>query len=241
MAHFYNSILKSVFMKNIIAVVLCLALLAAGCKSWNKTEKGTAIGAGAGAAAGAGIAKLAGKNTIVGAIIGAAVGGVAGAAIGHYMDKQAAEIERDIQGAKVERIGEGIKITFESGILFDVNSSTLKPAAMENISKLATILNKYPDTDIRIEGHTDSTGNDQYNQELSVKRAESVSNYTKMQGIKGARITTIGYGKTQPIESNQTAEGRAKNRRVDIAIMANKKLKKAAKKGEIGGESTAKK
>jgi outer membrane protein OmpA-like peptidoglycan-associated protein len=228
-------------MKNVIAVALCFALIMPGCKSWNKTEKGGAIGTGAGAAAGAGIAKLAGKNTIVGAIIGAAVGGVAGAAIGHYMDKQAAEIERDIQGAKVERIGEGIKITFESGILFDVNSSTLKPEAMDNISKLVTVLNKYPDTDIRIEGHTDNTGDDQYNQELSMKRAESVSNYTKIKGIKGDRITTIGYGETQPVESNETAEGRAKNRRVDIAIMANKKLKKAAKKGEIGGESTANK
>jgi outer membrane protein OmpA-like peptidoglycan-associated protein len=228
-------------MKNLIAIVLCFTLIMPACKSWNKTEKGTAIGSGAGAAAGAGIAKLAGKNTIVGAIIGAAVGGVAGAAIGHYMDKQAAEIERDIQGAKVERIGEGIKITFDSGILFDVNSATLKPAAMDNISKLVTILNKYPDTDVRIEGHTDSTGNDQYNQQLSEKRAESVSNYAEMKGIKGARIITIGYGRTQPVESNATPEGRAKNRRVDIAIMANKKLKKAAKKGEIGGESTAKK
>jgi outer membrane protein OmpA-like peptidoglycan-associated protein len=217
-------------MKNLIAIVLCFTLIMPACKSWNKTEKGTAIGSGAGAAAGAGIAKLAGKNTIVGAIIGAAVGGVAGAAIGHYMDKQAAEIERDIQGAKVERIGEGIKITFDSGILFDVNSATLKPAAMDNISKLVTILNKYPDTDVRIEG-----------QQLSEKRAESVSNYAEMKGIKGARIITIGYGRTQPVESNATPEGRAKNRRVDIAIMANKKLKKAAKKGEIGGESTAKK
>jgi outer membrane protein OmpA-like peptidoglycan-associated protein len=209
-----------------------LAMCVSACKSWNKTKKGGAIGAGAGAAAGAGVAKLAHKNTIVGAIIGAAVGGAAGAVIGHYMDKQAAEIERDIEGAKVERIGEGIKITFDTGILFDVNSSTLKPIASDNIKKLSEILNKYSDTDILIEGHTDNTGDDKYNEELSIKRAEAVSNFTKMQGIKGDRITTVGYGETQPVESNETVEGRAKNRRVDIAIMANKKLKKAAKKGK---------
>jgi outer membrane protein OmpA-like peptidoglycan-associated protein len=220
-------------MKNFITLILAAALIMGGCKSWNNKKKGGAIGAGAGAGVGAGIAKLAGKNTIVGAIIGAAVGGAAGVAIGHYMDKQAAEIEKDIEGAKVERIGEGIKITFDSGILFDVNSSTLKPAASDNIKKLAVILNKYPDTDILIEGHTDNSGEDKYNEELSVKRAEAVSNYTKQQGIKGPRITTVGYGETQPIESNETVEGKAKNRRVDIALMANKKLKKAAKKGKV--------
>ncbi len=220
-------------MKNLTILLIATGLLFNSCKNWNKTQKGGAIGAGTGAVAGGVIAKLAHKNTIIGAIIGAAVGGAAGAVIGHYMDKQAEEIQKDIQGAKVERIGEGIKITFDSGILFDLNSSSLKPVASENILKLAKVLNKYSDTDVLIEGHTDNTGEDKYNEELSVKRADAVSNYVKMQGIKGARITTVGYGEKQPLQGNETEQGRAQNRRVEVAIMANKKLKKAAKKGEI--------
>ncbi len=210
-----------------------LALSFGACKSWNKTKKGAAIGAGTGAVAGAAIGKAANNNTILGAIIGAAVGGAAGGAIGHYMDKQAAEIQKDLEGAKVERVGEGIKITFDTGILYDVNSATLKPEATTNISKLAKVLNKYPDTEILIEGHTDNTGDDKYNQDLSVKRAESVSNSLKTQSIKGSRITTVGYGESQPLESNETVEGRTQNRRVEVAIMADKKLKKAAKRGDI--------
>ncbi|MCE3260649.1 MAG: OmpA family protein [Bacteroidetes bacterium] len=220
-------------MKRIAVVILSFALIAGSCKSWNKTKKGAAIGAGTGAAAGAVIGKAAGDKTILGAIIGAAVGGATGAAIGRYMDKQAEEIQRDVKGAKVERVGEGIKITFDSGLLFDVNSTTLKGEGQNNIQELAKVLQKYDDTEILIEGHTDNTGEDKYNQELSVKRAESVSNSVKMQGIKGSRITTVGYGETQPLESNESAEGRSQNRRVDIAIMANKKLKKAAKRGDI--------
>jgi outer membrane protein OmpA-like peptidoglycan-associated protein len=227
---------KGNIMKNIIIFILSFTLVVSGCKSWNKTKKGGAIGAGAGAAAGAGIGRAIGKDgksTILGAIIGAAVGGATGAAIGRYMDKQAEEIQNDVKGAKVERVGEGIKITFDTGLLFDVNSSTLKQEGRTNIENLATVLKKYDDTEILIEGHTDNTGDDQYNQELSVKRAESVANMVKMQAIKGSRITTVGYGETQPLETNETAEGRAQNRRVDIAIMANKKLKKAAEKGDI--------
>jgi outer membrane protein OmpA-like peptidoglycan-associated protein len=221
-------------MKKIASSIIILALIFNSCKSWNKTQKGAVIGTGAGAAAGAAIGKAAKDHTILGAIIGAAVGGAAGAIIGRYMDKQAEEIRKDVEGAKVERIGEAIKITFDSGILFDINSSSLKPAAKENVEKLAKILAKYPDTDVLIEGHTDNTGADKYNQDLSEKRAQSVANDVKTQGIKGSRITTVGYGEAQPIESNETIEGRTQNRRVDIAIMANKKLKKAAKKGEIG-------
>jgi outer membrane protein OmpA-like peptidoglycan-associated protein len=221
-------------MKKFSILVLALSLLSLNsCKSWNKTKKGAAIGAGTGAVAGAAIGKAANNNTILGAIIGAAVGGAAGGAIGHYMDKQAEEIQKDVEGAKVERVGEGIKITFDTGILYDINSAELKPEASENVAKLARVLNKYPDTEILIEGHTDNTGDDKYNQDLSVKRAESVSGYLKKQAIKGARITTVGYGEKQPIETNETVEGRSKNRRVDIAIMADKKLKKAAKRGDI--------
>jgi outer membrane protein OmpA-like peptidoglycan-associated protein len=223
-------------MKQVIIFILSLSLVATSCKSWNRTKKGGAIGAGAGAAAGAGIGRAIGKDgksTIIGAIIGAAVGGATGAAIGRYMDKQAEEIQNDVKGAKVERVGEGIKITFDSGLLFDVNSSTLKAEGRQNIAQLAEVLRKYDDTEVLVEGHTDNTGDDEYNQQLSIKRAESVANMVKQQAIKGSRITTVGYGETQPLQPNETAEGRAQNRRVDIAIMANKKLKKAAEKGDI--------
>lgn len=220
-------------MKKCIAAILLIALSLNSCKSWNKTKKGAAIGAGAGAAAGAAIGKAANNNTILGAIIGAAVGGAAGAAIGKYMDKQAEEIQRDVEGAKVERVGEGIKITFDSGILFDVNSNKVKPEGEANITKLADILKKYDDTEVLIEGHTDSSGEDKYNDELSVKRANSVAELVKQKGIENSRLNTKGYGEKQPIATNETTEGKAQNRRVDIAIMANKKLKKAAKKGDI--------
>lgn len=226
-------------MKRLIIIITSLTLVMGSCKSWNKTKKGAAIGTGAGAATGAAIGGAIGKNgksTVIGAIIGAAVGGATGAVIGRYMDKQAEEIQKDVKGAKVERVGEGIKITFDTGLLFDVNSSTLQAEGKNNITQLAAILKKYDDTEILIEGHTDNTGDAKYNQDLSVKRAESVANMVKMQAIKGSRITTVGYGEDQPVESNETAEGRAKNRRVDIAIMANKKLKKAAEKGEIGSK-----
>ena len=148
------------------------------------------------------------------------------------MDRQAEEMRRDLEGATVERIGEGIKITFDSGLLFSTNSSRLSPAAEENILSLATILNKYEDTDILIEGHTDSTGTDSYNQNLSEQRAEAVANFAKGLGVKGSRFTTIGYGETQPVSPNATVDGRQENRRVDIAIMANEDLKDAAENNE---------
>jgi len=215
--------------------MICLALIASmlfgmlGCSSWSRTEKGAAIGTAAGAAVGAVIGKRAG-NTAVGAILGAAVGGAAGAYIGNYMDKQAEEIERDLEGATVERVGEGIKITFDSGILFDVDKATLRPEARTNLEKLAVILNKYSDTDILIEGHTDSTGPDEYNLELSNKRAQSVAGYLSANDVVATRFTIMGYGETQPVADNSTVEGRQVNRRVELAIMANEKLKKAAEK-----------
>ena len=175
------------------------------------------------------IGKQAG-NTILGAIIGAAVGGAAGAYIGHYMDKQAAEIEQDLQGATVERVGEGIKITFNSGLLFDVNKATLRDASKAELAKLAQILNKYPDTNILVEGHTDNTGSEEYNLELSRQRAQSVENYLAGLNVNPTRFTIMGYGESQPIATNETAEGRQQNRRVDLAIMANDKLKKQAEK-----------
>ena len=217
-------------MKKLVLVMVVMAFLVfiVGCSA-SRTQKGGAIGAAAGGVAGAVIGKQAG-NTILGAIIGAAVGGAAGAYIGHYMDKQAAEIEQDLQGASVERVGEGIKITFNSGLLFDVNKATLRDASKAELTKLAQILNKYPDTNILVEGHTDNTGSEEYNLELSRQRAQSVENYLASLNVDPTRFTIMGYGESQPVATNDTAEGRQQNRRVDLAIMANDKLKNQAEK-----------
>lgn len=203
-----------------------------GC-SWSNRTKGAIIGAGTGAAVGGVIGNQAG-NTAVGAIIGAAVGGAAGAYIGNYMDKQAAEMEADIEGAKIERIGEGIKITFDSGLMFDVDKAALRPQTQENLTNLAQILNKYADTNILLEGHTDATGSDEYNLELSRRRAQSVANYLSTQQVMATRFTIMGYGEAQPIATNDTPEGRQINRRVEVAIYANDKLKKVAEEKTQG-------
>jgi outer membrane protein OmpA-like peptidoglycan-associated protein len=142
------------------------------------------------------------------------VGGAAGAYIGHYMDEQAEEMRRDLEGAKVERIGEGIKITFDSGILFDVNKAELKPAAKANLDELARILEKYDDTDILLEGHTDATGTAEHNLSLSIARAQSAANYLAGQGVAVPRFTVMGYGEDQPVSDNETAEGRQLNARI---------------------------
>lgn len=216
--------------KRIIGVGLIGALLAVNfnCSSMSKSQKGAVIGAASGGAVGGLIGKAAG-NTAVGAILGAAVGGVAGAYIGNYMDKQAEEMERDIAGARIERVGEGIKITFDSGLMFDVNKATLRPESEENLANLANILNKYEDTNILLEGHTDATGSDEYNLDLSRKRAQSVSNYLASLGVNPVRFTIMGYGESQPVASNDTDDGRQLNRRVEVAIYANEKLKKVAR------------
>jgi outer membrane protein OmpA-like peptidoglycan-associated protein len=189
---------------------------------------------GAGGAVVGGVIGHAAGSTLLGAIIGAAVGGAAGAFIGNYMDKQAAEMQRDLEGAEVQRIGEGIKITFDSGILFDIDKSDLRPVSKTNLAELAKILNKYPDTNILIEGHTDNTGPDDHNMTLSKDRAQAVAFYMATVEVKSARFSTAGYGETQPIVMNDTPEGRQKNRRVDIAVIANDKLKKAAQEKAKG-------
>jgi outer membrane protein OmpA-like peptidoglycan-associated protein len=209
----------------LLALFIGTAMLGCG---WSRTKKGAAIGAAAGGVAGAVIGNQAG-NTAVGAIIGAAVGGAAGAWIGHYMDNQAEEIERDLQGAKVERIGEGIKITFESGLLFDVDRAVLNSSSKHQLSNLAQILNKYEDTDILLEGHTDATGTQEHNLGLSRQRAESVANYLERERVRATRFTIMAYGEDQPIATNDTFSGRQENRRVEVAIYANDTLKKAAK------------
>lgn len=221
------------YIKFSLVIILSLCVISS-CANWSKTAKGGAIGTASGAAVGAGVGKLAG-NTAVGAIMGAAIGGVAGASIGAYMDRQASEMRDDLEGADIERVGEGIKITFDSGILFDVEESSLKPVAQQNIRELAETLKKYEDTNILIEGHTDNTGADAFNQNLSEERAQSVSDYLNSLDIPNSRITTTGYGEQQPIADNSTAQGRQQNRRVEIAIFANKKLQKAAKRGDLDG------
>ena len=216
-------------MKKTIVMLLVGAVLIStvGCASMKRRDKGAVIGAAAGGVLGGVIGKQAG-NTVVGAIVGAAVGGAAGAYIGNYMDKQAEEMQADLEGARIERIGEGIKITFDSGILFNVDKFDLQPTAQGNLDRMAVILNKYPDTNILIEGHTDSDGSEAYNMTLSENRAKAVSNYLANSQVASSRFSTMGYGEAQPIASNDTVEGKTLNRRVEIAIFANDKLKKAA-------------
>ncbi len=211
--------------------IFALSFFIYNCSASNAV-KGGAIGGVSGGVVGGVIGNELG-NTALGAIIGAAVGGTAGVLIGNYMDKQAEEMQNDIAGAKIERVGEGIKITFDSGILFTTNSSLLQSQAKININKLAVILNKYPNTNILVTGHTDFDGTEQYNQTLSEQRARSVSDYTKTQGINSPRLSVIGLGETEPVASNDTNEGKSLNRRVEIAIFANEALKDAAEKGKL--------
>lgn len=222
----------------IMSVLLAICLLLGACKNMSKSQKGTYIGAAGGAAAGAAIGKAAG-NTAMGAILGAVVGGAAGYGIGRYMDKQAEELRKDLEGAEIERVGEGIKITFREGIQFPVNSSQLSSASMTNLKDLAETLNKYKDTNILIEGHTDITGSREHNMDLSEDRAASVSKYLESLGVANKRMTTEGYGPDQPVGDNKTDYGRQQNRRVEVAIFANDKLKKKAEKGELGEVSAA--
>ncbi|MDZ7859166.1 MAG: OmpA family protein [Candidatus Krumholzibacteriota bacterium] len=210
----------------LLLIVMVLFAVNPGC-SWNKKATGGLIGAGAGGAVGGAIGHATG-NTALGAIIGASVGGAAGVMIGNEMDKRAEEMRADLEGARIERIGEGIKITFDSGLLFDINKSDLQPQAKINIEKLAKILNKYPDTNILVEGDTDNTGKDEYNQQLSERRARAVANYLMGLGIPSSRISIIGLGETNPIASNSSEYGRQLNRRVEVAVFANDKLKNAA-------------
>ena len=222
-------------LKQLSAGFLAVAILAACCKNMSKTQKGAVIGTAGGAAAGAVIGKASG-NTALGAIIGAAVGGATGAIIGKQMDKQAKEIENKVPGAKVERVGEGIVVEFSEKILFGFDRSDLNASAEDNLDKLVNILKEYPDTNIEVQGHTDSKGTEAYNQGLSERRANAVATYLRNRGINSSRITTKGYGETAPVAGNDTEEGRAQNRRVNFLITANEKMKQEAKK-EAEGKS----
>lgn len=229
--------------KIILASFLILAIFSTGCKSMNKSQKGAVIGTVGGGAVGAVIGKAAG-NTVLGAIIGATVGGVTGAVIGRKMDKQAEEMAKNIPDAEVIRVGEGIVIEFNNKILFGFDQSDLSAAAKTNLDKLVVILQKYPDTNIEVQGHTDSKGTVNYNQQLSERRASVVASYLSGYGIPPSRVviatprlTTIGFGETLPKYSNATADGQSQNRRVEFLVSANEKMKAdAAREAEkMGG------
>ena len=213
--------------------ILVITVMLSGCASMNKSQKGAVIGTAGGAATGAVIGRAAG-NTALGAIIGATVGGVAGAVIGRQMDKQAEEIKDELPDAKVERVGEGIVVELSDKVLFDFNKSNLNQTAQNSLDKIIVVLNKYPETNIEIQGHTDSKGSNAYNQTLSVKRATSVSNYLTANNIASSRLSTKGFGEEVPKYTNDTDEGRTQNRRVEFLITANEKMKAEAQKAAEG-------
>jgi outer membrane protein OmpA-like peptidoglycan-associated protein len=216
-------------LKLVFAAFMAMSFMVMGCSKWNRTQKGAVIGTAGGGAAGAIIGKAAG-NAGLGAIIGATVGGVAGAVIGRKMDKQADEIKNDIPDAKVVRVGEGIVIEFNNQILFGFDQSELSAAAKTNLDKLVAILNKYPDTDIEVQGHTDNTGATAYNQELSIRRASAVSAYLTRNNINSSRLNIKGFGETIPKYDNTTTDGQSQNRRVEFLVTANDKMKADAAK-----------
>ncbi len=220
-------------MRRAVTLVAMVGLLWGSLSCATKAQTGAIVGAGGGAVVGAIIGKATG-STAAGAIIGAAVGGAAGAIIGDYMDRQAAEMQRDLEGARIERVGEGIKITFAGGLLFDVDRADLRPEAQANLVKLTKILQKYGDTNVLVEGHTDATGAEGYNMDLSLRRSSSVATFLGIQGVARGRLSAVGYGELQPIATNETADGRQLNRRVEVAIWANDDLKAAAKRQSQG-------
>lgn len=219
-------------LRSIPTLVLAASLLPAagtGCASMSSTQKGAVIGAGAGAAAGAVIGKATG-STARGAILGAAVGGAAGAIIGHQMDKQGDELAADLPNAKVERVGEGLLVTFNSGLLFDFDSDVVKGAARTNLTELAQSLEKYPKTDVLIVGHTDNVGNATYNEGLSMRRAQSARSFLVSRGLSRDRVNIDGRGETEPVAGNETEAGRQQNRRVEVAIFASEAYRQEIEK-----------
>ena len=207
---------------------------AAGCGSLNRTERGAIIGAATGAAVGGVVGKVAGSTT-KGAIVGAVVGGAAGAVIGREMDQKAEQVAAQVDGAKVERVGEGILVTFESGILFDFDSSVLRPNARTNLANLARSLSDMTnEVELLIAGHTDSVGTDEYNFTLSQRRAQSAADYLMTQGVPPARVNITGLGESEPVATNDTEQGRQLNRRVEVAIYANDQYREEVRR-RVGG------
>ena len=216
----------------VFLLILAMTSLSWGCESSTNAERGAGIGATTGGLIGGIIGSRSG-SWVKGALIGAVIGGTGGALIGNYMDKQAAEIDRDVEGARVERVGDGIRVIFDSGILFSTGSATITSTSRYNIEKLARILNRYHDTSLVIEGHTDDIGSEEANQSLSERRAESVANLLEIYGVSSRRLSPIGFGETRPVSTNETEYGRKLNRRVEVLIYANDNLKRQADSGEI--------
>lgn len=228
-------------MKSKMAVILAVATLAcSSCSSWSNTGKGAAIGAGSGAAVGAGLGAIfgGGKGAAIGAAVGGVVGTGAGAAIGKKMDRQKAEIEQQVEGAKVETVTDvnnlqAIKVTFDSGILFATGKSELSDAARASLLKFAGTMKNNPQTDITIYGHTDNTGSRAVNEKLSLDRAAAVANFLVGQGISRDRIKTEGLAFDAPVADNATPEGRAANRRVEVYITASEQMIRQAEAGQL--------
>jgi len=227
-------------MKKYIAFFLAAVMLLPGCSSWSKLANGTALGAGAGAALGAGIGALIGhdaKGAAIGAAIGTAVGAGSGALIGKKMDQKAAELA-ELENAKVEQVTDqnnltALKVTFDSGILFPLNGTTLSDKSKTELKEFASKMSDMTDTDITIYGHTDNTGSAEVNERVSAQRAAAVQAYLGTCGIASSRMTTQGLSYNDPVASNDTAEGRAQNRRVEIYITANEKMIEDAQNGTL--------
>lgn len=215
---------------SVVVLAVAAVLASTGCASWgDKQKKGAGIGAAGGAAVGAIIGHKTG-STARGAIIGAAVGGAAGAVIGNRMDKQAEKLAQELEGAQVSRVGEGIAVTFDSGILFPFDSAELTSEARSNLRKLADSLQDEARTNVMILGHTDSDGSDSYNQLLSERRGRSALDYLTGQGVASSRLVSRGRGEAEPIASNESDEGKRQNRRVEVAIYANGEWREEAKR-----------
>ena len=202
-----------------LSLMLTDTLVFSSCANWSNTAKGTVIGSGAGAAAGAVIGKTLG-STAGGAIAGAAVGGTVGAIIGRNMDRKAREMEEEMEGVTIQRVEEGIAVSFDSGILFSFDSAALRQESISNLQKLTEIINRDDNTILLIVGHTDSVGDERYNLGLSERRAQSAADYMIDQGLAPSRVQIEGRGEYEPIAENDTEAGRQENRRVEVAIYA---------------------
>jgi len=217
-------------------VIISAAIMFSSCnaiKNANNTQKGAVIGTVGGAVIGGILGNNVGKGgkTAGGAVIGGVIGGVAGGIIGRRMDKQAEKMKRELPGVDVRRVGEGISVVFdeESGIYFESEKSNINAKSQQTLERLQGVLREYPDTNILVSGHTDSNGADSYNMQLSKNRANAVTNYLKTHGLDPNRFSVRWYGETQPKYDNTTASGRKKNRRVELGIEANEKMKSEAK------------
>ncbi len=222
---------RALSLRALLALAVLPAWSVSGCASLSGSQEGAILGGATGAVVGGVIGNQTG-STARGAIIGAAIGGAAGAIIGNQMDQQAEALEDELPGATVERVGEGIQVTFDSGILFDFDSYTLRGAARENLTNLAASLTRYPDSDVLIVGHTDSMGQDDYNQRLSENRSGAAMDFLVQQGVAPSRIQAAGLGESEPVASNDTEAGRQENRRVEVAIFASEEYRK-----KVGGGS----